>query len=56
MEHEALNAEELGTLKRRCWRKFYLRPEYIWDRTRSVHSLRDLLAYARVGYKLLVKK
>jgi radical SAM superfamily enzyme YgiQ (UPF0313 family) len=47
-----LTRTELDHLLGRAYRKFYLRPGYVWNRLRSVSSLRDLLWNAKLAKEL----
>ena len=53
---EHMSAAELGELLALAYRRFYLRPSYMWKRLRKVRSASHLWNQARAGLKVLGMK
>lgn len=50
------SAEELHDLLEEAYRRFYLRPRYIWRRIRRLHSLKELSRNMQIGFRFLLKR
>ncbi|MGB0805233.1 MAG: B12-binding domain-containing radical SAM protein [Salibacteraceae bacterium] len=48
-----VSAEELMKLKKEAYRKFYLRPSYIWKRVYSLRNLEELKTHTREAFYVL---
>ncbi len=48
-----LSADEIMELKKEAYRKFYLRPHYLWKRLRSVSNRIELATHLREGYQMI---
>lgn len=53
---ESVSREELNGLLALAYRRFYLRPGYIWRRLIEVRSYNDFMRKARTGLRMLNKK
>ena len=51
--HEIFSRPELDSLLELAYRKFYLRPRYVWRRVRSLHSLAELRRDVQIGLRFL---
>ncbi len=45
-----VSAEELMLLKKEAYRKFYLRPQYIWMRMKALNNMEELKTHAREAF------
>jgi radical SAM superfamily enzyme YgiQ (UPF0313 family) len=45
---------KLNNILREAHKRFYLRPWYIWQRTKEVKSMNDFLMKARAGFRMLL--
>lgn len=53
---ESISREELNDLLAQAYRRFYMRPRYIWKRLTEVRSYDDFMRKARTGLRMLNKK
>ena len=53
---EKMSADELGELLARAYRRFYLRPSYMWKRLGKIRSPGQFLSQLRAGIKVLGMK
>ncbi|HOT91978.1 MAG TPA: radical SAM protein [Anaerolineae bacterium] len=50
---QELSTDELITILNQAYKRFYLRPRYVWKRLTRVRSLRELVRKAHAGVKVL---
>ena len=48
-----LSSDEIMDLKKEAYRRFYLRPEYLWKRLRSINNSTELTTHIREGYQIV---
>jgi len=54
--NEIFSVDELQALLEEAYRRFYLRPRYIWRRLRGLHSLKELKRNIQIGFRFLLKR
>jgi anaerobic magnesium-protoporphyrin IX monomethyl ester cyclase len=54
--YEIFSQEELEELLDMAYRRFYLRPKYIWRRLKGLHNLSELKRNFRIGTRILLRR
>ncbi len=54
--YEYFTQEELEELLDTAYRRFYLRPSYIWRRIKSLHNVSELKRNLRIGTRILLRR
>ena len=54
--YEIFSRKELEALLQSAYRRFYIRPRYIWRRVRSLHSLEEFRRDVQIGLRFLIQR
>ena len=54
--YEAFSEQEMEDLLDQSYRRFYVRPRYIWRRIRALHNLAELKRNIRIGARILLRR
>jgi radical SAM superfamily enzyme YgiQ (UPF0313 family) len=54
--HEVFSPQELESLLELAYRRFYLRPRYVWRRLRNLHGLGELYRDVQIGLRFLARR